>query len=86
MARNMFNLAPMLEKEKVAANHGNYADWIQNLRFVLSSAKKEYLLDQPLGEAPSKDAAPEEVAAYATRSDNYESIQCLMLTCMDPEL
>ena len=47
MARNMFNLAPMLEKEKLAANGGNYVDWIRNLRFVLRSAKKEYVLDQP---------------------------------------
>jgi hypothetical protein len=63
MARNIFNLAPMLEKEKLAANGGNYADWIQNLRFVVRSAKREYMLDQPLGDAPTKDAPPEEVAA-----------------------
>ena len=59
MARNMFNLAPMLDKEKLAGNGGNYADWIQNLRFVLGSAKNEYMLDQPLGDAPAKDATPE---------------------------
>ena len=82
----MFNLAPMLEKEKLAANGGNYADWIWNLRFVLRSSKKLYVLDRPLGDAPSKDAPPEEVAAYAARSDDYQAVQCLMLTCMDPEL
>jgi hypothetical protein len=76
----------MLEKEKLVANGGNYADWIRNLRFVLRSAKKEYVLDQPLGDAPTKDAPPEKVAAYAARSDDYGSVQCLMLTCMDPEL
>ena len=70
----MFNLAPMLEKEKLAANGGNYADWLWNQRFVLRSAKKEYVLDQPLGDAPTKDASPEEVAAYAARSDDYESV------------
>ena len=86
MAHNISNLAPMLEKEKLDANGGNYADWIRNLRFVLRSAKKEYMLDQPLGDAPRKDATPEEVAAYAARSDDYDSVQCLMLTCMDPEL
>ena len=58
MARNMFNLAPMLEKEKLAANGGNYADWIWNLRFILRSVK-EYVLDQPLGDAPGKDATLE---------------------------
>ena len=43
------------------------------------------MLDQPLGDAPPKDASPEEVAAYAARSDGYEAVQCLMLTCMDLE-
>ena len=56
MARNMFNLAPMLDKEKLVSNGGNYADWIRNLRFVLRSAKKEYMLDHPLGDPPAKDA------------------------------
>ena len=51
MARNTtFNLAPMLEKEKLAANGGNYGDWIRILRIVLRSAKKEYVLDAPLSE------------------------------------
>ena len=86
MAHNTFNLAPMLEKEKLVANGGNYADWIRNLRFVLRSAKKEYVLDQPLGDAPSKDAPPEEVVAYTARGGDYEAVQCLMLTCMDLEL
>ena len=44
------------------------------------------MLDKPLGYAPSKDAPLEEVAAYTARSDDYEAVQCLMLTCMDPEL
>jgi hypothetical protein len=76
----------MLEKEKLAANGGNYADWIRNLRYVLRSAKKEYVLDQPLGDAHTKDASSEEVAAYTAHSDDYEAIHYLMLTCMDPEL
>ena len=49
MALNMFNLAPMLEKQKLAANGENYADWIRSLRVVLRSAK-DYVLDQPLGD------------------------------------
>ena len=67
-------LSPMLEKEKLAANSGNYADWIHNPRFILKSAKKEYILDQPLGDAPSKDSSPEEVAAYTSHSDDYEAV------------
>ena len=36
--------------------------------------------------ASSKDAPPEEVVAYTARGGDYEAVQCLMLTCMDPEL
>ena len=82
----MFNLAPMLEKEKLTANGGNYADWNRNLRFLLRSAKKGFVLDQPLGDPPAKDAPQEVVAAFTARSDDYEAVQCLMLTCMDLEL
>ena len=70
----MFNLAPMLEQEKLAGNGGNYVDWIWNLRFVLGSVKKEYMLDQPLGDAPGKDATLKEVVAYAARRDDYDSV------------
>ena len=83
MARNMFNLAPMLEKENLFPNGRNYADWF--LRFVLENAK-EYVMDQPRDDAPAKDAPPEEVIVYAARNDDYDSVQRLMLTCMDPEL
>ena len=48
MACNSLHLAPLFEKEKLTANGGNYEDWIHTLRYVLRSAKKEYVLDQPL--------------------------------------
>ena len=86
MARNMFNLAPMLEKEKLAANGGNYADWIRNLRFVLRSAKNEFVLDQPLGDPPVPGVTQDVANVFTARIDDYESVQCLMLTCMEPEL
>jgi hypothetical protein len=44
------------------------------------------VLDQPLDDAPAKDASPEDIAIYTARTDDYEVVQCLMLTCMDPEL
>ena len=44
------------------------------------------MLDHPLGDSPMKDAPSEEAVAYAARSDDYEAVQCLMLTCMDLEL
>ena len=55
--------------------------------FFLRSAKKEYVLDLPLGDPPVADALQEVAAAFSTRSvDYYESVECLMLTFMDPEL
>ena len=55
MARNTtFNLGPMLEKEKLATTGNNYADWVRNLRIVLRSAKKLYVLETAL---PAKPAA-----------------------------
>ena len=50
------DLAPLFEKEKLAENGGNYEDWIHTLRCVLRSAKKEYVLDQPLGDYPAPGA------------------------------
>lgn len=87
MARNTpFNLGPMLEKEKLTANGSNYADWVRTLRIVLRGAKKEYILDAPLPAAPTADASDDEKNLHATKVDDGTAVQCLMLTCMDPEL
>jgi len=51
-----FALAPMLEKDKLTATGGNFTDWYRNLRIVLKSAKKEYILEKTLGDAPPDSA------------------------------
>jgi len=87
MARNTpFNLGLMLEKEKLTANGSNYADWVRTLRIVLRSTKKEYTLDAPLPAASATDASKDDKIVYATKVDDATTVQCLMLTCMDPEL
>ena len=88
MARNnnAFSLGPMLEKEKLAANGGNYADWFRNLGFVLKVAKKDYVLKEALPAAPAEDASQDDKNVYATKVDDHTAVQCLMLTCMDTEL
>ena len=88
MARNnnAFSLGPMLEKEKLAANGGNYADWFRNLGFVLKVAKKDYVLKEALPAAPAQDASQDDKNVYATKVDDHTAVQCLMLTCMDIEL
>ena len=59
MARNnnAFSLGPMLEKEKFAANGGNYANWFRHLGFFLKVAKKDYVLKEALPAAPAEDAS-----------------------------
>ena len=52
MARNnnAFSLGPMLEKEMIAANRGNYVDWFRNLglssKFLKSTMFSKQLFQQ----------------------------------------
>src|SRR3954465_3101148 len=88
MARNnnAFRLGPMFEKEKLAANGGNYADWFRNLGFVLKVTKKYYVLKEALPTAPAQDASQDDKNVYATKVDYHTAVQCLMLTCINTEL
>ena len=81
-----FNLGPLIEKKRLTANWSNYADWVRALRIVLRNAKREYVLDGPLPEALADNASEAEIDAYTLKSDTAISVQCLMLTCMEPEL
>src|SRR3989337_759857 len=87
MARNTaFFLAPMLERVKLAATGNNYADWVRTLRIVLRSAKKDYVLVQPLGDFPTPEMALDIVNVFDTRKDDFRVVKNLMLSCMDPVL
>src|SRR4051812_12781012 len=88
MARNnnAFSLGPMLEKEKLAANGGNYANWFRNLGFVLKVAKKYYVLKETLPAAPAEDASQDDKNIYSTKVDDHTAVQFLMLMCMHIEL
>ena len=46
------NFNAFLEKTKLKDDGSNYTDWVRNLRIILIAAKKDYVLDAPLGEAP----------------------------------
>ena len=41
-----------LEKYKLKDDNSNDADWVRDLRTILSDAKKKYVLDAPLGDRP----------------------------------
>ena len=87
MARNTaFNLGSMLEKEKLATTGNNYANWVCNLRIVLRSAKKLYMLETALPAKPDAEAREDEQNVWATKDDDHNLVQCLMLACMIPGL
>ncbi len=52
MANVVLNFNAFLEKTKLKDDGSNYTDWVQNLRIILIVAKKDYVLEAPLGEAP----------------------------------
>jgi hypothetical protein len=76
----------MLEKEKLATTGNNYVDWVRNLRTVLRSAKRIYVLQTPLPAKPAETAPEDEQNVWATKDDDYNLVQCLLLACMSPEL
>ena len=41
-----------LEKTKLKDDSSNDADWVRDLRIILVSAQKNYVLDAPLGDRP----------------------------------
>ena len=46
------NFNAFLEKEKLRDDGSNFADWLRNLRIILTAAQKAYVLDAPLGVPP----------------------------------
>ena len=46
------NFNAFLEKTKLKDDGSNYTDWVRNLRIILIAAKKDYVLQAPLGDPP----------------------------------
>ena len=46
------NFNAFLEKTKLKDDGNNYTDWVRNLRIILIAAKKDYVLEAPLGDTP----------------------------------
>ena len=47
------NFNAFLEKDKLKDDGSNFSDWFMNLKIILTAAKKLYVLDAPLGDAPA---------------------------------
>ena len=49
----------------------NDADWICDLRFILIAAKKNYVLDAPLGDGPIAGADADVMNVWLAQYDDY---------------
>src|SRR3954470_410787 len=79
------NFNAFLEETKLKDDGNNYTDWVRNLRIILIAAKKDYVLEAPLGEAPFL-ANQDVMNAYQLRADDYSLVQCSMLYSLEPGL
>ena len=60
-----------LEKTKLKDVSSNEADWIRDLRIILIAAKKNYVLDAPLGDTPVAGAVADVTNVLQARYDDY---------------
>ena len=86
MANVVLNFNAFLEKTKLKDDGSNYTDWVRNLRIILIAAKKDYVLQAPLGDSPVLPAEQDVMNAWQARFDDYSLVQCGMLYSLEPGL
>ena len=79
------NFNAFLEKTKLKDDGSNYTEWVRNLRIILIAAKKDYVLEAPLRNAPVPENQ-EIMNAWQSRADDYSLVQCGMLYSLEPGL
>ena len=79
------NFNAFLEKTKLKDDGSNYTDWVRNLRIILIAAKKAYVLEAPLGQAPIPENQ-DVMNAWQSRADDYSLVQCGMLYSLESGL
>ena len=67
------NFNAFLEKSKLKDDGSNYTDWVHNLRIILITAKKTYVLEAPLGDGPAP-ANQDVMNAWQSRCDDYSLV------------
>ena len=65
------NFNAFLEKTKLKDDGSNYTDWVRNLRIILIAAKKDYVLQAPLGDAPVLPAEQDVMNIWLAQYDDY---------------
>ena len=85
-AQVSLNFNAFLEKTKLKGDGSNYTDWVRNLRIILIAAKRSYVLEAPLGDAPAPDADQDVLNVWQSRSDDYSLVHCGMLYSLESGL
>ena len=67
MANVVLNFNAFLEKTKLKDDGSNYTDWVRKLRIILIAAKKAYVLEALLGDAPIFSATQDTMNAWQSR-------------------
>ena len=60
-----------LEKTKLKDDSSNDVDCVRDLRFILIAAKKNYVLDAPLGDWPIAGADADVMNVWLAQYDDY---------------
>ena len=68
------NFNAFLEKAKLKDDGSNYTDWVRNLRIILITAQKNYVLKAPLGARPTAGATPDIVNVWQSKADDYSIV------------
>lgn len=63
----------------------NFVDWYCNVRIILKGAKKDYVFEETLRDAPLDDATKQSSKLFWSRSNDYIDVQCTLLASMEPE-
>ena len=64
----------------------NDADQVHDLRIILITTQKNYVLDALLGDGPIAGADADVMNVWQDRYDNYLIVQCTMLYGLEPGL
>ena len=68
------NFNAFLEKAKLKDDGSNYTDWVHNLRVILIAARKNYVLEAPLGARPAVGATPDVMNVRQSKADDYSIV------------
>ena len=60
-----------LEKNKLKDDSSNDADLVRDMRIILISAQKNYVLDAPLGDRPIAGADADVMNVWLAQYDDY---------------